>query len=324
MPAYGTAIAEVIDVISTRTAVLAIVGFGCVAAAGTGAYLGVRSVTPASAAPEAAAVTPSATAQTTVWTGDSPEAPARVERSRPATSEPPRQVARRPQRADDVRETVREAVPTERTTENTALPIGGAAEARASRAGSVPTSVLEAPAPDYIQVTVGADSVIGIQLDAPVSSETARVEDLVLGRVVRDVKVDGRTAISAGTRVEGTVTEVDRGGSFRDRARVGIKFHALVLGDRTRIPIQSEAIFREGDAPGKEAIAKVGASAVVGAIVGGIFGGAKGAAIGSTAGAAGGTAAVKAGGPNDAVIADGTSLTIRLLAPVTVNIDNER
>jgi hypothetical protein len=324
MPTYGTAIAEGFDVVSTRTAVLAIVGFGCVAAAGTGAYLGVRSVTPAAAAPETATVAPPATAQTTVWTGDAPESPAKVDRSRPVTSEAAREATSRPRRVDGPSEAARKVEPADRSVNAPTLPPVIAPDPVVSQPASISTAAPEPAVPEYVELIVSADSVIGIQLDAPVSSETARVEDLVLGRVVRDVKVGGRTAISAGTRVEGTVTEVDRGGSFRERARVGIRFHTLVLGDRTRIPIQSEAIFREGDAPGKEAIAKVGASAVVGAIVGGIFGGAKGAAIGSTAGAAGGTAVVKAGGPNEAVISDGTSLTIRLLAPVTVNVPSER
>ena len=46
-----------------------------------------------------------------------------------------------------------------------------------------------------------ADSVIGLQIETSVSSETARVEDRVDARVTRDVTVNGRVAIPAGARL---------------------------------------------------------------------------------------------------------------------------
>jgi hypothetical protein len=89
------------------------------------------------------------------------------------------------------------------------------------------------------------------------------------------------------------------------------------------MPIQTEAIIRDGEAPGGEATSKIGASAVVGTILGAVIGGKKGAAIGGAAGAAGGTAAVMAGGRNDAVIASGTALTVRLTSPLSITIEPE-
>ncbi len=52
-----------------------------------------------------------------------------------------------------------------------------------------------------------------------------------------------------------------------------------ILADSTRVPIQTEAIFREGEAPGNSATSRIGASAVVGTILGAVLGGKKGAAI---------------------------------------------
>ena len=117
--------------------------------------------------------------------------------------------------------------------------------------------------------------------------------------------------------------QVERGGKFKERARLGIRFHTLVLADGTRIPISTETIYREGEAPGNSSAAKVGGGAVGGAILGAILGGAKGAAIGATAGAGGGTAAVMAGDRNSVVVAAGTPMTIRILAPVTVTSEKE-
>ena len=172
-------------------------------------------------------------------------------------------------------------------------------------------------------LTIEPDSVIGIRLDSNVSSETAEVEDRVTARVSRDVTVDGRSAISSGARLEGVVASVERGGKFKDRARIGVRFNSLVLADGTRLPIETETIFRESESPTGKAAAKVGASAAIGGVLGAVFGGKKGAAIGSTVGAAGGTAAVMTGGAPDAVLQAGMPLTVRLTAPLTVTIARE-
>jgi len=179
------------------------------------------------------------------------------------------------------------------------------------------------PKPRFDELTVTENSVIGIHLDSAVSSDTAKVEDKVTARVSRDVVVSGRTAIPAGSKLEGNVTLVEHGGKFKDKARLGIRFTTLVLPDNTRQTIQTDALFRDGESPTGEATAKVGASAAVGAIIGAAIGGKKGAAIGSMAGAAGGAGIVQAGGRNDAVFAAGTPLTLRLTSPITVLVERD-
>ena len=173
-------------------------------------------------------------------------------------------------------------------------------------------------------MTVERDSVIGIRLETNISSETARVEDSVVARVARDVTVDGHAAISSGARLEGVVASVERGGKFKDRARIGVRFNSLVLPDGTRLPIETETIFRESESPTAPAATKVGASAAIGGILGAVIGGKKGAAIGSTMGAAGGTAAVMTGAPTDVVLQAGTPLTVRLTEPITVSIPRQQ
>ena len=180
---------------------------------------------------------------------------------------------------------------------------------------------VEPSAPVLEELVVAAQSVIGLQLETSVTSERARLEDEVVARVTRDVKVGDRVAIPAGARAQGEVTVVERGGRVRDRARLGVRFTSIVLADGTRLPIQTETIFREGDAPGRESAAKIGGGAIGGAIIGGILGGAKGAAIGSTVGAGAGTAAVMAGGRNNATLSAGSPLTVRLEDPVIITVE---
>src|SRR5262249_15129868 len=135
----------------------------------------------------------------------------------------------------------------------------------------------------------------------------------------RDVKVGDRVAIPAGAHAIGSVMQVERGGKFKERASIGVRFHTLVLADGTKLPISTETIYRYGDAPGNSSAAQVGGAAVGRAILGG----AKGAAIGATAGAGGGTAAVMAGDRSTATLPSGTPMTVRLLQPVTVTTEKE-
>jgi hypothetical protein len=181
--------------------------------------------------------------------------------------------------------------------------------------------VPESPQRSLDELVVSASSVIGLQTESGISSETARIEDRVEARVTRDVKVADRVAIPAGSRALGSVTQVERGGKFKERARLGVRFHTLVLADGTRLPISTETIYRDGDSPSDGSAKKIGAGAVGGAILGAILGGAKGAAIGATAGAGGGAAVVVAGDRATATLPAGSPMTIRLLSPVTITVE---
>jgi hypothetical protein len=181
--------------------------------------------------------------------------------------------------------------------------------------------VQEPPRKLYDELVIPADSVIGLQVENAVTSEHAKVEDQVRARVTRDVRVRDQVAIPAGARAEGSVTLVERGGRLKDQARLGIRFHTIVLADGTRLPINTETIYREGESPARESAAKIGGGAVGGAVLGAIFGGKKGAIIGSTVGAAGGGAVVAASEPSAATLPQGSTVTVRMGAPATVTVE---
>jgi hypothetical protein len=180
---------------------------------------------------------------------------------------------------------------------------------------------VEPAGPLFDELVVAANSVIGLEIESAITSERARVEDAVAARVTRDVKVGDRVAIPAGARAQGEVTVVERGGRLKERARLGVRFTSIVLADGTRLPIETDTIYREGDSPTTESAAKIGGAAIGGAIIGGILGGAKGAAIGTAVGAGGGSAAVMAGGRNAATLPSGTPVTVRVQDPVVVTVE---
>ena len=179
----------------------------------------------------------------------------------------------------------------------------------------------EAPRRMYDELVIPADSVIGLQVETAVSSDRAKVEDPVRARVSRDVRVRDQVAIPAGARAEGSITLVEQGGRLKDQARLGVRFHTIVLADGTRLPINTETIYREGESPARESAAKIGGGAVGGAVLGAIFGGKKGAAIGGAVGAAGGGVAVAASEANAATLAAGSAVTVRMGAPATVTVE---
>jgi hypothetical protein len=184
-----------------------------------------------------------------------------------------------------------------------------------------PEAPPEPSAPEMMDLVVPADSVLGLQIERTISSEAAKVEDRVEARVTRDVRVGDRVAIPAGSLVQGSVTEVERGGKIKERAKLAIRFHTVVLADGSRLNIKTESIVREGSSPANESAAKIGGAAVGGAILGAILGGGKGAVIGGTVGAAGGTAATMAGGRNPAILPAGSTVSVRVQQPVTVTVE---
>jgi hypothetical protein len=311
---------------------LAVVG---IVAAGSGAYIANRQ----HPVPESPAVSthdvnlPSAPGAVTETENSLTAAPAQAEPSAPPVAAAPVHPANRPSAAS----TRQPASRSERQRSQRQQP-SYSAQAPASASTSLPSTasptepvetaaverrqaVPEPPQKQYEDLVIPADSVVGLQIDTAVSSDRAKVEDPVKARVTRDVKVRDQVAIPAGARAEGSVTLVDKGGRLKDQARLGIRFHTIVLADGTRLPINTETIYRDGDSPARESAAKIGGGAVGGAVLGAILGGKKGAIIGTTVGAGAGGAAVAASEPNNATLPAGSTVTVRMSAPATVTVE---
>jgi hypothetical protein len=300
----------------------------CVAAGAGGAYFATRGSEPAPAsfAVESPSVSPDPASQTveqseaivTRAPADAPP-PAPSERQAPAARaasrvEPAPQAPARTQ----IEAIDEEPVPFVAREASLAMP---PALEPARVVAFEPAPPMEPPPPQFEDLVVEADSVVGLQVETSITSEDARVEDEVVARVTRDVRVGDRVAIPAGATAHGEVTLVERGGRLRDRARLGVRFTSVVLADGTRVPLETDTIYREGDPPGGESAAKIGGGAIGGAIIGGLLGGARGAIIGGSAGAGAGSAAVLAGGRNPATLPSGTPITVRVIEPTTVMVE---
>jgi hypothetical protein len=328
---------------ASNNVALTAIGIACVAAAGAGGFFALRQNATPTASPSNAVVatTPASTSASTAT-------------AQPAAAEPPVQETEAvvkpavkaakpiaPKPASGKTDKTESARAVNSPTLNRTWPSSAAQAPLPSPAAPPepiptpnPTQVVEhapeppqpvvPPAPPqktYEELVVSADSVIGLQSDSTVTSERARVEDRVEARVTRDVKVGDRVAIPAGSRAIGYVTQVEKGGKFKEQAKLAIRFQTIVLADGTRLSVSTAPVERSGEGKGNSTAAKMGGGAVAGTILGAILGGGKGAAIGGMAGAGAGAAAVEAGDRSQATLRAGEPITVRLLTPVTVTTE---
>lgn len=241
----------------------------------------------------------------------------------PATTEP---AAAAPGATQSAPHTLTKATPAPASAGKPApAPAAGQAPAAAPAQATAPAAAqaaapAKAPEPTFEEFIVSANTALALTVDHAVSSEDAQVEDKVSATITRDVRVGDRVAIPAGARATGVVASVERGGKVKERARLGLRFTQITLGNGTRVAINTEVVQKEGASAAKESAAKIGGGAIGGAIIGGIIGGKKGAAIGTTVGGGAGTAAVMAGGRNAAVFESGEALSVSLTKPATVTL----
>jgi hypothetical protein len=343
----------------SRPVAFVLLALGCVTAAAGGAYLANRHnsaeiAVSTAAAPAAVAAAPAPGAPTGSM-GQTPVAETEAAVSGPKTNPAvtlkaekaeaaPAIVARRPEPAAPKSNPVAPKAAGNSRPEpavGRTVPMGGVAPVAPPQAEAPPPPVQapvtpapvpepvkpaevqpEAPRPaQFEEVILPSASVIGLQLETSVSSERARVEDRVEARVSRDVMAAGRVAIPAGSRVIGSVIEVDKGGKVKAPAHIGIRFHRLILADGSEVALRTEPIFRDGESPASSSAKKIGGAAIAGAILGGIMGGGKGAATGAGIGAGAGTAAVMSGDRSAVNMAAGQLLTVKLSAPATITVE---
>lgn len=182
-----------------------------------------------------------------------------------------------------------------------------------------PVIVKRAPA-RFRQVTVPAGTVLRLRLTRGFGSDS-RLEAPVSATLVNPIVVDGRTALRQGSVASGYVAEATRPGRVKGRGRVAVRFTRITpAGLEERYSMQTRSWVAVAPATKKKDALTIGAPAAGGAVVGGIVGGKKGAGIGALAGGGAGTAVVLSTRGKDVHIGPGTTLAIRLVAPLTVSV----
>jgi hypothetical protein len=171
------------------------------------------------------------------------------------------------------------------------------------------------------EVTIPAGTVLAVELQSTVASDTSSVEDPVRARLRKPIMIDGVEALPAGSSLRGFVTEATRSGRVKGRARVGFRFNSIEPAGRDgRVDIRTNVIAREAPATKKQDAAKIGIPAAGGAVIGGIVGGGDGAAKGAAIGGAAGTGVVLGTRGKEIRFGPGADFSVKLAAPLVVRV----
>ncbi len=96
------------------------------------------------------------------------------------------------------------------------------------------------------EVTVKAGTLVPLQIINPTKAADVSVGQKVAFRVSRDINVDGVTAITYGTIVNGTVYEAKRSSWWGTKGRLGIKITELDGPNGEMVPLTNGDVYVTG------------------------------------------------------------------------------
>ena len=163
--------------------------------------------------------------------------------------------------------------------------------------------------PDPITVPEGAT--FPLVLETAISSATSRSGDLVVARLVEDIKVGEKVVAPSGSEVRGRVTAAVPSGRVKGNARLAFDFDTLVLEGKEHSIGTRPVDITAANSHKRDAVI-IGGGAGAGAIIGAIADGGKGAAIGGLIGGATGTGVVLTTKGKEVTLGTGTRVTVRL------------
>jgi hypothetical protein len=169
------------------------------------------------------------------------------------------------------------------------------------------------------EVTIPAGTQLRLRLDSSHASNTSRVEDVVQAHLAAPLVVNGRTVLPANTAATGHVTVARPSAKVKGRAYLAVRF-TEVRPDDERYRVSTRTWAREAPGTKRKDAAKIAVPGAVGAVVGAAIDGRKGAAIGAGVGAGAGTAVVLSTAGEEVRLPRGSTLLVRLSAPLTVRV----
>jgi len=178
------------------------------------------------------------------------------------------------------------------------------------------------PGPQYESMTVDGGTNVFVTLDQELSTKSSQVGDRFTTTLTAPVGVGNLVALSAGTRISGHVTAVQKSGEPGEAAVLNVEFDDVMV-DGEYYPVSmsvAEANPRmEGRDNTAEKAGKIGVGAAAGAILGRVIGGNKtGTIVGGVVGAAAGSALILGSADSDAILDSGSAMTLTLDVPLTV------
>ena len=172
----------------------------------------------------------------------------------------------------------------------------------------------------YRDVTLPAGTVLPVNLQTAVGSDTSRVEQPVTGRLRRAITSQGVEVLPAGTTVSGHVTAAQRPGKVKGRGMIAMRFTQLDTPGEGRTAISTATISRLAPATKQKDALEIIGPAAAGAVIGRIAGGKGAARKGAVIGGGAGTGYVLATRGKDVRLAPGANLAVRLTKALTFRV----
>jgi hypothetical protein len=169
-------------------------------------------------------------------------------------------------------------------------------------------------------VTLPAGTVLPVDLETSVGSDTSRVEQPVSGRLRRAITVGGAEVLPAGTALSGHVTAAQRPGKVKGRGLIAMRFTQLDTPGAGKTAISTATISRLAPATKQKDALEIIGPAAAGAVIGRIAGGKGAARKGAVIGGGAGAGYVLSTRGKEVHLGRGANLAVRLTAPVTIRV----
>jgi hypothetical protein len=188
-------------------------------------------------------------------------------------------------------------------------------EAAATAAPTAPPPPVEKPKPQPLVVPAG--TVLTVRTSQALSSKSSQTGQAFLATLAQPVSVNGRSALTAGSTVSGTVVTAKAKGKVKGEGQLDLSLTSISVGGHT-YHIQTGVLSSTVKGKGKRTAATTGGGAAGGALIGGIAGGGTGAAIGAGVGAAAGFIGGTFTGNKQVEVPAESALSFTLTQPLTL------
>jgi len=166
-------------------------------------------------------------------------------------------------------------------------------------------------------LVVPAGTVLTVRTGQALSSKSSQTGQAFVATLAQPVSVKGRSALTAGSTVSGTVVTAKAKGKVKGEGQLDLSLTSISVGGHT-YQIQTGVLSSTVKGKGKRTAGTTGGGAAGGALIGGIAGGGAGAAIGAGVGAAAGFIGGTLTGNKQIEVPAESALSFTLTHPLTL------
>ena len=186
------------------------------------------------------------------------------------------------------------------------------------------TQVREESKPRLETLVIPAGTHIVASLETRLSTDTNHTGDSFVATTTEPVVINGKTIAPSGTKIRGSLRDVQASGRVKGRARMTLAYDEIVDSAGTAHTISAQPLTLQAASDTHGDVEKIAAGGILGAVIGGIAGGGKGAAIGAGAGAGAGTVLMLVTEGDEVELNPGQKLAVHMTAATSIPVVAQR